>query len=223
MTKNFILIVIIIMYALGCEFAAATPLGASTEQAGVAGIQQLAQEQLRKNHDVGQALLASAISQTSALEQYEAAQQKITADKVNTYVMPDMQAYASAAETIHLLGMLRDEHAIPFLIDHIGFQDLNASMNHSPRKRLPCMGALIEIGAPAFPLMTEKIAVPGSDVRHLEAVERLTGIAMVHLIGRPAATAYVRSKISEHKDALQHQRLMEWLGIIQSLSDTMVN
>lgn len=220
-SPNRLLTVLIVLLLCGAA-AAENPIEPAHQPASATVIQEAAQAQIRKNQEVGQALLALAGRQIAAAS-LKINPAHTTDPLAPEYFMPDGHDNTSAAETIHLLGALRDEQAIPFLLDHIDFQDFSVSTEHSLQGHCPCLGALIKIGAPAFTQMTEHIAVPGSKVRDLEVVQRLAGITMISVIGKSAAIAYVQARIRERKEAAQQQRLTDWLGIIQTLSDGTVN
>lgn len=171
--------------------------------------QQAAAQILRSQQQLAQRLLDLAKAQVKETREANVVlttyrQANAPADNP-TLARAYLQKADVAATTIHLLGQLRVEKAVPFLLENLRFVNPNQSNKTYNRLNFfPCLGALINIGVPALDPLLDIVEQNDS-----QALIDWSARILVTVLGHNAAIGYVKDRMKQRTDpALQQLKAL---------------
>ena len=125
------------------------------------------------------------------------------------------QQVAIGVSSVELLGDLRAEASIPFLVKNFLFQNTKIDVRTPLEKQFPSYGALLKIGLPALNLLLEQASKTDQ-----VAYQRVSVSLLIKVLGSNLAPIYLQEQIAQQKAPEQRKRLEGMADFLKTLIST---
>ena len=117
-----------------------------------------------------------------------------------------------AASTINLLGNLRVETSIPFLVKNLLFLDVSQGDRAPLEKRFPCYGSLVKIGLPALEPLVQQAARTDRI-----SYQRVSVSLLVQALGLKMTDVYLQEQMSKQTSPDGRNRIQAMSDFLKTL------